>query len=218
MKGNFVINNFRRVAMTCLAATTLGSCMALAQTAGADALTAPPVPDNLQPPAGSTLFLKGQAQGTQNYICLPSGDGFAWTFFSPQATLFLTIKWYGSDFRQQIITHFLSPNPAEGGTGRATWQSSIDTSQVWAKVRPNGSSTDPKFVAAGAIPWLALEAVGTQRGPTGGDLLAHTTLVQRLNTAGGVAPDTGCSSAANVGATALVPYTADYFFYRQATN
>jgi hypothetical protein len=185
---------------------------ALAQTASV--LKPPPVPDNLQPPEGNVLFLQGQAQGTQNYICLPSATGFSWTFFSPQATLFVGFKTNGVLFRQQIITHFLSPNPAEGGTGRATWQSSFDTSAVWA--RAIGSSTDPNFVASGAIPWLLLQAVGTQRGPANGDILAHTTFVQRLNTGGGVAPSIGCSAAENVGATALVPYSADYFFYTAA--
>jgi hypothetical protein len=35
-----------------------------------------------------------------------------------------------------------------------------------------------------------------------------------VNTSGGVAPSTGCASATDVGKKALVPYTADYFFYR----
>jgi hypothetical protein len=197
-------------------AIALESSVALAQPAAADAFALPSIPANLQVPAGNTLFLKGQAQGTQNYICLPSGPGFAWTFFSPQATLFFTTKLFGRDIRQQIITHFLSPNPAESGTGRPTWQSSLDTSAVWAKAA--ASSTDPNFVAQGAIPWLLLQVVGTQRGPTGGDLLAYTTFIQRLTTGGGLAPANGCSQASNVGSTALVPYTADYFFYRSSTK
>lgn len=208
----------RYLATAGLAAVALTSSAALAQRLAADALTAPPVPANLQVSPDNTLFLKGQAVGTQNYICLPTATGFSWTFFSPQATLFLNFKWFGTEVRQQIITHFLSPNPAEGGTPRATWQSSLDTSAVWARLRPNGLSTDPNFVAPGAIPWLVLEAVGTQRGPTGGDFLANTTLVQRLNTSGGVAPSTGCSQPEDVGATRLVPYTADYFFYRKSAS
>jgi hypothetical protein len=210
-------NCFRYFATAGVMVMALGSSVALAQPASRAAFTAPPVPTNLQVPAGNMLFLKGEAQGTQNYVCLPSASGFSWTFFSPQATLFLTFKFIGTDYRQQIITHFLSPNPAEKGTPRATWQSSIDTSAVWAKLFKDGSSSDPNFVAPGAIPWLLLEEAGTQRGP-GGDILAHTTFVQRLNTAGGVAPATGCSEAANVGATALVPYTADYFFYKANTK
>ncbi|PYR41378.1 MAG: hypothetical protein DMF95_31190 [Acidobacteria bacterium] len=44
--------------------------------------------------------------------------------------------------------------------------------------------------------------------------LTEATFVQRLNTAGGVAPSTGCSGPTDVGNEAFVPYTADYFFYR----
>jgi hypothetical protein len=202
---------FRHVAITTIAVAALAST-GLAQSNSTAGLKPPAVPADLQVSSDNTLFLSGEARGTQNYICLPTASGFAWTFFSPQATLFLTFKSPFGEFRQQIITHFLSPNPVEGGTGRATWQSSIDSSAVWAKTVD--SSTDQNFVAAGAIPWLKLQAVGTVRGPEGGDVLAHTSFVQRLNTAGGVAPATGCSLESNVGATALVPYTADYFFYR----
>ena len=214
MKRFFIFNFAGRFAAAGLLTLAFGSCFAQAQPAIASGLVPPAVPDKLHVEPGNVLFLEAHAQGTQNYICLPSASGFAWTFFSPQATLFTSFKFFNSEIRQQIITHFLSPNPVEGGTGRATWQSSLDTSAVWAKVQQ--SSDDAKFVATGAIPWLLLEQVGTQRGPTGGDLLAHTTFVQRVNTSGGVAPSDGCSTAANVGATALVPYTADYFFYKKS--
>jgi Protein of unknown function (DUF3455) len=56
--------------------------------------------------------------------------------------------------------------------------------------------------------------VGAQDGPTGGDKLSETTFIQRLNTSGGVAPSTGCTQSTDVGQMALVPYTADYFFYK----
>ena len=186
--------------------------IAWGQPVFADAVTVPPVPSAIQVEAGHTPFLKGHAVGTQNYVCLPSATGFSWTFFGPQATLFLTFKFFHSEIRQQITTHFLSPNPDESGTPRATWQSSLDTSAVWA--RSIASSSDPAFVALGAIPWLLLRVVGAERGPTGGALLTPTTFIHRLNTSGGIAPSTGCSLATNVGATALVPYTADYFFYK----
>ncbi len=93
--------------------------------------------------------------GTQNYVCLPSPSigQVAWTLFTPQATLF-------SDEREQLTTHFFSPNPFEvspspfeNGIVRATWEDSRDTSTVWGKVI--ASSSDPNFVAPGAIPWLA---------------------------------------------------------------
>jgi hypothetical protein len=106
----------------------LESSVALAQPSTPNAFTAPPIPANIPVPDGNRLFLMGQAQGTQNYICLPSATGFSWTFFSPQATVFITFPSIGPDLRQQIITHFLSPNLAESGRPRATWQSSFDTS------------------------------------------------------------------------------------------
>jgi hypothetical protein len=45
--------------------------------------------------------------------------------------------------------------------------------------------------------------------------MSQTTFIQRLNTNGGSAPPTGCSVPADVGKQALVPYTADYYFFRK---
>ena len=83
-----------------------------------ESITPPPVPTLIQVPEGHFAFLKGSAVGTQNYMCLPSATsttGFSWTLVGPQATLFLTIKWFGGEIRQQITTHFSSPNPDENG-------------------------------------------------------------------------------------------------------
>jgi Protein of unknown function (DUF3455) len=184
------------------------------QAAQPGAITPPPLPPGMAPvPAGNKLFLGTHAVGTQNYVCQPSGAGVAYVLFTPQATLF-------GDDGVQIITHFNSPNPDEPNTDptvvapqgmiRATWQFK-DTSRVWAKVhQPNGAVT----VDQDAIAWLLLDAVGHQPGPTGGVKLMQTTFVQRLNTTGGLAPKTGCSSLTDVGKKAFVPYTADYFFYQ----
>lgn len=174
----------------------------------ADQVTPPPVPTDIQVQPGNKAFLKGHATGTQNYICLPAGTGFEFVLFTPQATLF-------DEDGKQIITHFFSPNPdpKEAGTIRAAWQYR-DTSTVWAGVVK--SSSDADFVAPDAIPWLLLERKGSQNGPTGGDKLTETTFIQRVNTSGGVAPDTGCESEADVGRRSFVPYTADYFFYKKA--
>ncbi len=196
-----------------IAANAIVFCLPSAAMAQAAKMTVPPMPPEIQIPAGNTLYLKGYAIGTQNYVCLPGAVGPAWRFLGPQATLFLAIPWIQGEIRQQIATHFLSSNPAEGGTARPVWQHSLDTSAVWGRVK--ASSTDPNFVAAGAIPWLLLEAAGTQRGPTGGGALTQTTYIQRLNTSGGVAPTSGCTESA-YGAVVLVPYTTDYFFYRDA--
>lgn len=177
------------------------------QTALADKIIVPAVPDNLKVQDGAKVFLVGHAVGTQNYICLPTGSGVAWSLFTPQATLF-------DDTHEQIITHFFSPNP-ETGIIRATWQHSHDTSTIWAALAPDGASSDPQFVALGAIPWLLLNVEKFRDGPTGGDKLSDTIQVQRLNTSGGVAPATDCASLTDVGRKAFVPYTADYFFYKK---
>ena len=80
--------------------------------------------------------------GTQGYVCLPTSPGAStasWTVKGarPEATLFQ--KFFGQDF--QIITHFLSPDASPNDAapdplpfGSATWQSSFDSSKVWAQV------------------------------------------------------------------------------------
>jgi hypothetical protein len=182
--------------------------VALTRANEAERVTPPSVPSNIQVSADHKAFLVGHAYGTQNYVCLPTG----WVNFSPTATLF-------DDFDKQIITHFLSPNPDEPGfPPRATWQSSADSSAVWAKTTPAETSTDPNFVAPGAIAWLRLEVVGEDDGPTGGDRLTKTTFIQRVNTQGGSAPATGCTLPSEVGNKQLVPYTADYFFYKKRND
>jgi hypothetical protein len=159
-------------------------------------------------PEGAKPFLRTRAVGTQNYVCVVTGAGFAWQFIGPQATLFVSL----AGFQQQVTTHFLSPNPDEAGVARATWQASLDSSRVWA--RATQVVSDPAIIGAGNIPWLLLERVGAKRGPAGGNALSQASWVQRLRTVGGVAPSTGCSQSTDVGAVALVPYSTDYVFLR----
>ena len=75
-------------------------------------------------------------------------------------------------------------------------------------------SSDPNFVAPGAIPWLKLQVVGAQDGPTGGHKLIGDHVYPAAEHLWRVAPSTGCAVSTDVGKKALVPYTADYFFYR----
>ena len=201
-----------------VAALVLGCSLGVVTQAVAQ-VTPPPTPDKITPPAGNTAFLVGHALGTQGYICLPtSTGGTSWTINAarPEATLFSDL--FGQPV--QIITHFASidanpnanaPTPVPLG-GNATWQSSFDTSKVWAKaVESIDAGSDPASCPNdGAIPCLLLQSIGNQKGPTGGNLLAKASFVQRLNTRGGAAPTTACS----VGQTQLVPYAADYFVYR----
>ena len=185
-------------------------------TRAAAQVTPPPTPSTIAVQEGNTAFLVGHAFGSQGYTCLPTTTGgTAWNPTArPEATLFTDL--FGQDF--QIITHFQSinanpkPNVQVPLSGNATWQSSLDSSRVWA-VKVNGidAGSDPASCPNnGSIQCLLLQSVGNAKGPTGGNLLAKTTFIQRLNTRGGAVPTTSCT----VGQTQLVPYTADYFFYR----
>jgi hypothetical protein len=129
-------------------ATALAAALTIssAQPAHADEITPPDVPAQLAVNDGSRPFLKGRGVGTQNYVCLPSGSGFDWNLFTPEAVL-LDVD--GS----QLTTHFFGPNPDENRTIRAAWRDSRDTSTVWgAAVATAISQTDPRFVAKNAIP------------------------------------------------------------------
>jgi len=223
-----------RVRSLYVAALVLACAFGTVTNAAAQKIASPTTPALITPPAGNSAFLLGHALvGTQGYVCLPKGSGASWTVkpARPEATLFTTV--FGQDF--QIITHFLSPdtNPNEAAPnplpfGSATWQSSFDSSKVWAQVPLSNSTTppspasipagsDPSCPNTGSIACLLLQSIGSLQGPTGGKLLTQTTFVQRLNTKGGSAPDDadGCGSTTNVGNQRLVPYTADYYFFRK---
>jgi hypothetical protein len=200
------------------AALVLTCALGAVTNVAAENVTPPPTPTAITPPEGNTAFMVGHAFGSQGYTCLPtSTGGTAWSATArPEATLFASV--FGH--LVQIITHFASvdahPNdfavkPVSLG-GNATWQSSFDTSKVWATAvgHVNGGDDADSCPNAGAIQCLLLQSIGNQEGPTGGKLLADTTFVQRLNTKGGSAPTTACT----VGQTQLVPYTADYYFFR----
>jgi Protein of unknown function (DUF3455) len=176
----------------------------------------PAVPDAIKLKVPAEPFLLGHGVGTQNYVCSPSGNGVAFVLMTPQATLF-------DDAKEQLTSHFFSPNPEEPNANpvvvtdraiRVTWRHSRDSSTVWGEVKQGNASTDSNFVAFGAVAWLLVTKVHVEDGPTGGDKLSKTTFIHRVNTSGGLAPTTGCNSAADLGHQAFVPYTADYIFYR----
>jgi hypothetical protein len=171
------------------AAVTLGGLLASVELAVA-APAPPPVPTEIKVPAGNVLTSMGQARGFQVYVCQATATGYAWTLQQPLAVLL-------QDGYKPFALHYGGP----------TWLAMDGSSVVAARA---GSAPAP---SAGAIPWLLLKAT-SNAGPAGGTFTS-TTYIQRLNTAGGLAPATGCD-AAHLGATAPVYYTADYYFYRAA--
>jgi hypothetical protein len=192
--------------------------------AEAQNIASPPTPTLITPPEGSSAFLLGHGVGTQGYVCLPTSEGAStasWTVNQarPEATLFTSL--FGQQI--QIITHFLSPNtkpnkfaPSPLPVGNVTWQSSLDSSKVWAQAQ-HAIPPSPDIASCpnvGAISCVLLQVIGADQGPAGGKFLTQTSFIQRLNTRGGSAPADGCSLAGDVGKQALVPYSADYFFFR----
>lgn len=146
------------------------------------------VPEAVDPPEGLTIEQGLSANGVQIYVCTASKGGGApsWQLEGPHAVL--------SAGAEVVGIHFAGP----------TWQA-LDGSAI--KASKVASAESPK---ADAVPWLLLS--GT---PTGQGAFAQVTHVQRLETAGGKAPSSGCD-AGRLGEKALVPYTSSYFLYRPA--
>ena len=210
-------NKTARVQSLFMAVLGLVCAFGTVSNAAAQRVTPPTTPIDIAVPEGNSPFLVGHAVGTQGYTCLPTANGgTAWsTTARPEATLFT--KFFGQEI--QIITHFTSinENPKPDVTvplsGNATWQSSFDTSKVWAAaVGHIDAGADPASCPnKGAIQCLLLKSLGNQQGPTGGRLLDNVSFVQRLNTKGGSAPTSTCT----VGQTQLQGYTADYYFFHE---
>ena len=144
-------------------------------------------PDKLKPPANESLAMIVSAKGVQIYECRVKKDqagSYEWAFVAPEADLFDTSG-------RKIGRHYAGPH----------WEST-DGSKIAGTVK---ESTDAP--QADAIPWLLLvtKSVGSQGS------FSKITSIQRVNTAGGVAPKTGCSQS-TVGTTARIPYAADYYF------
>ena len=83
--------------------------------------------------------------------------------------------------------------------GGPTWEAP-DGSTVVAEVKARAPAPQP-----GAIPLLLLGAKST----TGKGAFERVSMIQRLDTVGGVAPAQPCTAAQ----VARVPYTATYYFY-----
>ena len=172
MRYNTIATSQLAGARACFAALVLAGAVG---SVHGQSLTAPATPAIITPPAGNSLFLVGSSGGHAR-IHLPAhqrrrGNRFLdRESFRPEATLFQRV--FGQDI--QIATHFLSPdaNPNDAAPnplpfGSATWQSSLDTSKVWAQVLHANSipaGSDPTCPNAGSIPCLLLQSIGSQRG------------------------------------------------------
>ena len=159
--------------------------LAAASTGFSFSVTAQDVPQQLQPPGNEQLLLQVRAKGDQIYLCKSDAPGFAWTLKAPDAQLFdKNGKLFGK--------HFAGPS----------WEAN-DGSRVTGKAVANSPSPD-----ANSIPWLLVTILSHD----GSGVLSRVTTIQRLNTKGGKAPESGCD-ASHVGQEVRVSYSADYRFY-----
>jgi hypothetical protein len=150
--------------------------------------------DSLQPPSDAPPAIAVEAGNKVFLIVHAVGTqnytctaAGTWSAAVPQADLF-------ADNVHQIGTHYAGP----------TWELKDGSKVVGMRITGVTVSSD-------AIPWLLLKAVSTSGSP-GNDRLVGTTWIQRVHTTGGLPPAGACSA----GATASVPYTADYYFYRSS--
>jgi len=150
------------------------------------AAAAPQVPDSIKAPEGQLLALELLATGVQVYECAQGqASAFEWKFKGPEAAL--------TDRKG---------HPMGSHYGGPTWEAP-DGSKVVGEVRARANASD-----TGAIPYLLLGA----KSNSGNGAFSRVKSIQRLETAGGVAPAEPCT-AKELARVARVPYTATYYFY-----
>ena len=104
----------------------LRSGLSTAAAQSTPALEVPPVPANLQVPAGHTLFLGTSATGTQNYVCQTAAKHtVAWRFLGPQATLFVD----GADGGAAADHHALPERESDRGVAGTADVAGLDRHQ-----------------------------------------------------------------------------------------
>ena len=147
---------------------------------------APEVPAAIAVPEGNKVHFHTYAVGVQTYVW----NGTAWTFTGPEAVLL--------DADGNIVgIHYAYAGPTRPG-----WESNSGSLVVGAAL---ANAPSPN---ANSIPLLLVDVVSA----SGPGIFAGTSYIQRVNTVGGRAPSTDGTS---IGEEARVPYTAEYYFYRQ---
>lgn len=133
---------------------------------------------------GAAIAAIFHAEGLQVYQCSPAPDGtLTWQVREPIATLIAEGNTVGR--------HYVGPD----------WEH-VDGSAVRARAV---GSTPGKTLQD--LPWLKLDVVSRR----GKGVLSSVTIVQRVNTQGGLVQG-GCDEP---GSVRTVPYSADYVFLRE---
>ena len=112
-------------------------------------------------------------------------NGTSWVFVAPSARLFADAEYQG-----EVGIHYAGP----------TWESHSGGKVVASRLE--SCAPEPT-----AIAWLLLQRVSSE----GPGIFDRVTYIQRVNTAGGLPP---AGPGPFIGAEEEVPYTAEYYFYR----
>lgn len=145
------------------------------------------IPMELAVPQGQTLLSTVRAEGDQIYSCQAKAGTpnlYEWTLKAPEAKLFQD--------GVQVGKHYGGPS----------WESN-DGSKIVGQVKAKVNAPE-----ATAIPWLLLEVKSHE----GQGSMTGVNWVQRIHTAGGKAPTTGCDRKRQ-NSTVRVGYSSDYLFY-----
>ena len=139
--------------------------------------------EKLVVPDGNKVAFVAYAEGVQVY----RWNGTSWTFGGPEAVL------YSGDGDDDGVVgiHYAGP----------TWESNSGSKVVGTVLER--ATPDPT-----AVPWLKLQAVSSE----GPGIFDGITFIQRVHTAGGMAP---AAPGDFEGEVARVPYSAWYYFYRE---
>jgi Protein of unknown function (DUF3455) len=147
------------------------------------------LPAAVQVPAGHKVVMETVGVGDITYQCNPKKDmagQFEWVFVGPDAKL--------NDRSGKQVGKYYGPP--------ATWES-MDGSKI------TGTQVAVAPSSAGNIPFQLVKANPAM----GMGAMTGVAYIQRVATAGGVAPATACD-AGNAGSKQIVRYQSDYIFYK----
>jgi len=144
-----------------------------------------------QPDLGNCENLKPPAGSTLVFHVYARGvqiyrwTGTSWQLYGPDAVLSAD-----AEGKSTVGTHYVGPK----------WETTSGS-------KVEGTVIDRCTADPNAVQWLSLAAKSTGPG-----VLQGVTFIQRVNTVGGKAPSSGGSFT---GQEITVPYSAEYFFYRE---
>jgi len=166
--------------------TAILACLPLSFAASAQMMD---LPEPVRAPTGAQMVMKAVGVGELAYECrAKAGDAasFEWAFVGP------TAKLMDSSMSKEVGKYYAGP----------TWEST-DGSKI------TGKQVAVAPAAPGNIPLQLVKAEPA----LGSGAMTGITYIQRVNTKGGVAPPDSCT-ASSVGTKKMVPYQADYVFYK----